>query len=63
MRWALRCLCCSTAAYVAAAHDWLKASGKECGVSELGEVQTKGSVSSLLVGDPDNNWWEVTSPN
>jgi predicted lactoylglutathione lyase len=48
---------------VAAAHDWLKASANECGVSELGDVQTSESVSSLLVGDPDNNWWEVTSPN
>ena len=48
---------------VAAAHDWLKASAKERGVSELADVQTSGSASSFLVGDPDNNWWEVTSPN
>ncbi len=48
---------------VATAHDWLKASAKEHGVSELRDVQANGSVSSFLVGDPDNNWWEVTSPN
>jgi catechol 2,3-dioxygenase-like lactoylglutathione lyase family enzyme len=48
---------------VAAAHDWLKASAKERGISELAGVQTSGLVSSFLVGDPDNNWWEVTSPN
>jgi predicted lactoylglutathione lyase len=41
----------------------MKASAKECGVSALADVQTSGSVSSFLVGDPDNNWWEVTSPN
>jgi catechol 2,3-dioxygenase-like lactoylglutathione lyase family enzyme len=48
---------------VAAAHDWLKSGKKACGVSELGELQTAGSTSSFLVGDPDNNWWEVISPN
>ena len=48
---------------VATAHDWLEASATERGISELGGVQTSGSVSSFLVGDPDNNWWEVTSPN
>ena len=46
-----------------AAHHWLKASTKELGVSELADLQTAGSVSSFLVADPDNNWWEVTSPN
>ena len=45
------------------AHDWLKTSAKECGAAELHDVQTSGSVSSFLVSDPDNNWWEVTSPN
>ena len=35
---------------VARAHDWLKASAKERGVSELADVQTRGSVSSFLVG-------------
>jgi predicted lactoylglutathione lyase len=48
---------------VRAAHDWLRVSTKEHGVSELTEVQNSGSVSSFLVSDPDNNWWEVTSPN
>ena len=48
---------------VATAHDWLEASAKERGIGELAAVQTGGSVSSFLVGDPDNNWWEVTSPN
>jgi catechol 2,3-dioxygenase-like lactoylglutathione lyase family enzyme len=48
---------------VRAAHDWLRVSTKEHGVSELAEVQNSGSVSSFLVSDPDNNWWEVTSPN
>jgi len=53
----------STANEVAAAHDWLEVAPKDRGVSELGGVQTVGSVSSFLVSDPDNNWWEVTSPN
>jgi hypothetical protein len=48
---------------ITAAHDWLEVTPKEHGVSELGAVQTSGSVSSFLVSDPDNNWWEVTSPN
>jgi len=48
---------------VGKAHEWLKTSLKEHGVSELSDVQTSGSVSSFLVSDPDNNWWEVTSPN
>ena len=48
---------------VAAAHDWLKASGKSSGASELGDLQTSESISTFLVGDPDNNWWEVISPN
>ena len=48
---------------VTTAHDWLKTLAKERGVSELREVQTSGSASSFLVADPDNNWWEVTSPN
>jgi len=48
---------------VANAHDWLQRSQAELGVSELSDVQTNGSVSSFLVSDPDNNWWEVTSPN
>jgi catechol 2,3-dioxygenase-like lactoylglutathione lyase family enzyme len=48
---------------VAQAHDRLKAAAKECGLTELRDVQTNGSVSSFLVSDPDHNWWEVTSPN
>ncbi len=48
---------------VATAHDWLKASVKERGVSELADVQTSASATSFLLADPDNNWWEVTSPN
>ena len=48
---------------VATAHDWLKASGNESGLSDLGDVQRSGAASSFLVADPDNNWWEVTSPN
>jgi catechol 2,3-dioxygenase-like lactoylglutathione lyase family enzyme len=48
---------------VAQAHDGLKGSVKDCGVAELRDVQTSGSVSSFLVSDPDHNWWEVTSPN
>jgi catechol 2,3-dioxygenase-like lactoylglutathione lyase family enzyme len=48
---------------VATAHDRLKASGNESGLSDLGDVQRSGAVSSFLVADPDNNWWEVTSPN
>ncbi|MGH7826507.1 MAG: VOC family protein [Candidatus Binatia bacterium] len=48
---------------VGKAHDWLQASAKECGFAELRDVQTTGSVSWFLVSDPDNNWWEVTSPN
>ena len=48
---------------VATAHDWLKASGNESGLSDLGDVQRSGAASSFLVADPDNNWWEVISPN
>jgi catechol 2,3-dioxygenase-like lactoylglutathione lyase family enzyme len=48
---------------VATAQDWLKASGKKLGLSDLGNVQKSGAASSFLVADPDNNWWEVTSPN
>jgi catechol 2,3-dioxygenase-like lactoylglutathione lyase family enzyme len=48
---------------VGKAHDRLKAAAKECGLAELRDVQTSGSAASFLVSDPDNNWWEVTSPN
>ena len=48
---------------VAQAHDRLKASQKELGISDLGDLQTSGSVSSFLLSDPDSNWWEVASPN
>jgi catechol 2,3-dioxygenase-like lactoylglutathione lyase family enzyme len=48
---------------VAEARDWLKASQTELGVTELRDLETGPSVSSFLLSDPDNNWWEVTSPN
>jgi catechol 2,3-dioxygenase-like lactoylglutathione lyase family enzyme len=48
---------------VGKSHEWLSASRTELGVSDLGNVQTSGSVASFLVADPDNNWWEVTTPN
>jgi catechol 2,3-dioxygenase-like lactoylglutathione lyase family enzyme len=48
---------------VGKAHERLKSARAELGVSDLGEMQARGSVSSFLVSDPDNNWWEVTSPN
>lgn len=48
---------------VAQAHRWLSGSGKDTGVAELRPVQSNGSASSFLLSDPDNNWWEVTSPN
>jgi predicted lactoylglutathione lyase len=44
-------------------HEWLNVARTELGVSELGDVQTHGSVTSFLLADPDHNWWEVTSPN
>jgi predicted lactoylglutathione lyase len=48
---------------VAEAHDWLNSSKEALGVTELRPVQTYGSTSAFLLSDPDNNWWEVTSPN
>ena len=51
-----------SAAAVAEAHRWLKESGDESGVTELGEIQETSSASSFLLSDPDRNWWEVSSP-
>ncbi|HET8562583.1 MAG TPA: VOC family protein [Candidatus Binatia bacterium] len=48
---------------VGKAYDWLRAKGKDVGVKELADVKTSGSVASFLLSDPDQNWWEVTSPN
>ncbi|HWO40933.1 MAG TPA: VOC family protein [Candidatus Eisenbacteria bacterium] len=46
---------------VAEAHERLKTSATACGYTELGALETDGSVSRFLISDPDQNWWEVTS--
>jgi predicted lactoylglutathione lyase len=48
---------------VAKAHAGLKDSAKQSGLSELRDVQRDGPVTSFLLSDPDNNWWEVISRN
>ena len=47
---------------VAEARRWLADSGRELGVTDLGELRTNGAVS-FFVSDPDGNWWEITSPS
>ncbi len=44
-------------------HGWLKEAGAELGANELGEIQTRGNVSSFLLRDPDSNCWEISSQN
>ena len=46
---------------VTRAHRWLVESGKELGVTELGDLETDGTVSSFFLSDPNRNWWEVSS--
>jgi len=46
-------------AALAGAHRWLKSSGEALGVTELGEIQNDGKVSSVLLRDPDRNCWEL----
>jgi catechol 2,3-dioxygenase-like lactoylglutathione lyase family enzyme len=48
---------------LADAHAWLSRSGGDIGIKELRPIQEDGPVSRFLLSDPDNNWWEVTSPN
>jgi catechol 2,3-dioxygenase-like lactoylglutathione lyase family enzyme len=45
------------------AHRSFAASGKEIGVTELGDLKRDGARSSFLLRDPDRNWWEIASPN
>lgn len=44
-------------------HLWLKRSGSELGVKEVGPVWANGRACSFLLRDPDNNWWEIASPD
>ncbi len=46
---------------VTRAHRWLGESGKELGVTELGDLETDGTVSLFFLSDPNKNWWEVSS--
>jgi hypothetical protein len=48
---------------VVQSHRRLTESGRDFGVAELRPVQRNGSTPSFLLSDPDENWWEVTSPN
>jgi catechol 2,3-dioxygenase-like lactoylglutathione lyase family enzyme len=47
---------------VTEAHRWLQESGKEVGITGLTEPVDKDRAISFLLSDPDNNWWEITSP-
>ena len=51
-----------SAAAVAAAHQWLKESGKELGITELEEIKEDSGGVSFLLNDLDRNWWEIISP-
>ena len=42
-----------------AAHRWLADSAGALGVTELGELETRGGAPSFFVSDPDGNWWEI----
>jgi catechol 2,3-dioxygenase-like lactoylglutathione lyase family enzyme len=44
------------------AHRLLKDRREELGVIELQEIQENGELVSLLLSDPDGNWWEISSP-
>ena len=48
---------------VVEAHRRLTESGKELGVTELGELENRGAPAAFLLRDPDKNWWEVACPN
>lgn len=48
---------------VAQAHERFTGSEKALGISELRPLQANGSITSFLLSDPDQNWWEVSSPN
>jgi catechol 2,3-dioxygenase-like lactoylglutathione lyase family enzyme len=47
---------------VTEAHRWLQESAKEVGVTRLTEPVDKDRVVSFMLSDPDDNWWEITSP-
>lgn len=53
----------SSSEEVARAHERLTGSEKTLGISELRPLQVTGSTASFLLSDPDQNWWEVSSPN
>jgi catechol 2,3-dioxygenase-like lactoylglutathione lyase family enzyme len=44
------------------AHRWLKERGEQLGVTELEEIKETGESVSFLLTDPDQNWWEISSP-
>jgi len=51
----------ASAAEVVAAHRWLADSAGALGVTELGELETRGGAPSFFVSDPDGNWWEIVA--
>lgn len=50
----------ASAEEVAETHDQFKKSGKEVGITHLGELEQNGGTS-FIFSDPDKNWWEFTS--
>jgi catechol-2,3-dioxygenase len=46
---------------VATGHRWLTESGRALGVSDLGPLETRGTVPFFFLADPDGNWWEITA--
>jgi catechol 2,3-dioxygenase-like lactoylglutathione lyase family enzyme len=56
-------LALESATAVVEAHRWLQESGKEVGITALTEPEAKDSAVSFMLSDPDQNWWEITSPS
>ncbi|HZT08827.1 MAG TPA: VOC family protein [Chloroflexota bacterium] len=49
------------AADVEDAHEWLRRSGGELGITELGDLRGGGDAASFLLRDLDRNWWEIAA--
>ncbi len=54
-------LAVESAEEVDAAHRWLADRGADLGVTDLDDVTHDDGRASLLLSDPDGNWWEIAS--
>ncbi len=53
----------STAAEVDESHRQFTDSGKDIGITEVGDLERNNGAVSFMFSDLDRNWWEFTASN